>query len=321
MPLPKIPLAGEPAFSASTVEDLVSSVESRLGAVCIEVPTERHICAVANRHKLPSGELWFCSYGEPVKIRFAETDYVRVQFHHTGMGSTQLGHRLIDVAPNQGCISAGAATLNFGAGFQQLVWRVERAALVRKLMAITGGVLSRQLEFEPQLDLSLPTARPLLGILHDIIHCVSKKPGRHSFVETELEQALMVSLLTHSRHNGQHLLELEAGDAAPWHVVKVEEYIAARLDKPFSIEEAVTITGCSARTIYRAFRKHRGYSPAEFSKQRRLRKARDLLREGPPFRSVGDVAEMCGFSDLSHFSRDFKSLIGEWPSSSKHIRG
>jgi len=320
MPLPKIPLAGEPAFSASTVEELVSAVESRLGAVCAEVPTERPIAALANHHRLPSGELWFCSYDEPVKIRFAETDYIRVQFPLSGMGPTLMGQRQIDVAATQGCISAAAATLTFGPGYQQLVWRVDRASLVRKLVGITGGVLSRQLEFDPALDLTLPAARPLVGILHDMIHCVSTAPGRHGFVEAELEQALMVSLLTHSAHNGQHLLRLKEANAAPWQVLRIEEHIAAHLDRPFSIEEAETIVGCSARTIYRAFRKHRGYSPAEFSKQRRLIKARDMLREGPPFRSVGDVAEACGFADLSHFSRDFRRQFGEWPSSSRHMR-
>jgi AraC-like DNA-binding protein len=321
MPLPRIPFARTSAFSATTVETLVSFVESRLGAVCVEAPTERRISAIANHHRLPCGELWFCSYGEPVKIRFDETDYLRVQFHHSGSGATYLGRRRIDVMPEQGCISAAAATLMFGAGYQQIVWRVNRVALARKLAAITGCKLSHPLEFDPCLDLSLPAARPFLGILHDTIHCASRAAGRHSFVETELEQALMVSLLVHGTHNGQHLLEAHSADAAPWQVLMVEEYIEAHLDKPFLIEDAVMITGCSARSLYRAFRKHRGYAPAEFSKRRRLLKARDLLRAGPPFRSVGDVAETCGFSDLSHFSRDFRNLFGEWPSLSKRIRG
>lgn len=319
MPLPKIPLAAEPAFAASTVEDLVASIESKLGAVGVELPTERAIGALANHHKLPGGELWFCSYGEPVKIRFGETDYVRVQFPHAGLGSTQLGQQRIEVSSKQGCISAAAATLTFGAGFQQLVWRVDRGALMRKLAAITGSVLSRQLEFDPRLDLSFPAARPLVGILSDIVHCVSQAQAPQRFVEAELEQALMVSLLTHSAHNGRHLLARDAADAAPWQVRRVEEYIAAHLDSPFTVEAAVSITGCSGRTIYRAFRKYRGYSPAAFSKQRRLLKARDLLRAGPPFRSVSQVANECGFADLSHFSRDFKTLFGERPSSSKRM--
>ncbi len=113
---------------------------------------------------------------------------------------------------------------------------------------------------------------------------------------------------------------MDSADTAPWQVRRVEDYIAAHLDGPFTVEEAVAITGFSARTLYRAFRKYRGYSPGEFSKQRRLLKARDLLRAAPPFRSVTEVAEECGFFDLSHFSRDFSKQFGEWPSAAKRIR-
>ncbi|HTV77077.1 MAG TPA: AraC family transcriptional regulator [Steroidobacteraceae bacterium] len=309
-------MADEPAFAASTVADLVSCVESYLGAVCMEAPTERRVNVLANRHRLPGGELWFCSYGEPVQIRFAETDYLRVQFPRSGRGTTLLGHHRIDVVGHQGCMSAADATLSFGRHFKQLVWRVDRSALSRKFAAITGHAPPRQLEFDPRLDLTLPAARPLLGILHDLVHCVSG-PAPHRFVETELEQALMVTLLTHAGHNARHLFERDTAIAAPWQVLRVEEYIAANLHKPFMIEEVAALTGCSARTLYRTFRKYRGYSPAEFSKQRRLCRARDLLREGPPFRAVGEVAAMCGFADLSHFSRDFRTLWGQWPSASR----
>jgi transcriptional regulator GlxA family with amidase domain len=126
----------------------------------------------------------------------------------------------------------------------------------------------------------------------------------------------MVSLLIHAEHNGSHLLKSRAGAAAPWHVRRVEEHIDANLDRPFDIEEAVSLTRCSARTIYRAFHQCRGYSPFYFSKQRRLSKAREVLRN-PYLCSVTEVAYMCGFSDLSHFSRDFSAAFGEKPSAAR----
>lgn len=322
MPLPSIPLASHRAFSASTVESLHAIVKSRLGAVCIAAPTERRIEALANRFKLPAGELWFCSYGEPVKIRFNESDYFRVQFQHASAGSTQIGTRQVEVAVHSGCVSSAPATLAFGAGFQQLVWRIDRETITRKLAALIGGALSRRLEFEPELDLSPPRARGMLGILHSTVHTITTHPGDAGrFMLSELEQALMVSLLTHGVHNFSGLLNSEAGRTAPWTVRRIEEFIGANLQRPFDIEDAVALTGCSARTIYRSFRRHRGYSPLEFSKQRRLSKARELLCDGSRARSVTEVAYECGFNDLSHFSRDFKAAFGTKPSAMKGRRG
>jgi AraC-like DNA-binding protein len=320
-PLPQIPLAAHCAFSVSTVEALHTTVKSRLGAACVMAPNDRRVAALANYYKLPSSELWFCSYAAPVKIRFGETDYFRVQFQHAGAGTTQIGNRIIPVAPNSGCVSSGAVTLSFGPGFQQLEWRINRAALARKLAAITGTPLYRALEFEPALDLGLPRARALLGVLHSTVHSIPDSPTESNrFLLIDLEQALMASLLIHAEHNGAHLLKSKAGAAAPWHVRRVEEHIDANLDRPFDIEEAVSLTRCSARTIYRAFHQCRGYSPFYFSKQRRLSKAREVLRN-PYFRSVTEVAYMCGFTDLSHFSRDFSAAFGEKPSAVRKWKG
>jgi len=315
MPLPPVPLAAHRAFSASTVEELQRTIESQLGAACIYAPTERSISALANCYRLPSGELWFCSYGDPVKIHFRETNYFRVQFQHAGSGSTRIGARTFQIAPGQGCISSAAATLSFGRGFQQLVWRVDRAVLTRKLASITGALTSAPVEFLPALDLSLPRAQALLGILHSVVHSIAASPRPNAFLLAELEQALIVSLLTYSEHNYSRQLESRSFDPAPWQILRVEEHIDANLDKPFNIDDAAAVAGCSARTIYRAFRRHRGYTPAEFSKQRRLVKALSPLRDARPDLSVMEIAYDCGFGDLSHFSRDFARAFGESPSS------
>jgi AraC-like DNA-binding protein len=315
MPLPKNPLAAYRAFAASTVEELHAAVQTHLGAECIAAPMERPLSAVANMYRLPSGQLWFCSYGVPVVIRFGESDYFRVQFHRSGIGSTRIGARMISIGPDQGCVSHAAATLSFGAGFQQLVWRIDRSAMSRKLAALTGSSAALSLDFEPALDLSLPRARALIGILHSLVHGISGSSQPNRFLLAELEQTLMVCLLTHAQHNCDSQLKSFTTEGAPWQVRRVEEFIEAHLDKPFDIEDAVELTGVGVRTIYRAFKRYRGYSPSEFSKQRRLVKARVLLGDPLLLRSITEIAYDCGFSDLSHFSRDFAATFGESPRS------
>ncbi len=295
------------------METLHTTIATKLGAACVAAPTERPIAALANCYRLSAGELWFCSYGEPVKIGFAESDYFRVQVHHSGAGSTQINQRIMPVQPGQGCVSYAAAMLSFGEGFQQLVWRVNRQALNRKLAAIIGVPISRALEFEPSLDLSLPRARAFLGILHSAVHATTAADSNR-YLLAELEQALMVSLLSLGEHNYRHMLHADRGMAAPWQVRQVEAHIEEHLHRPFSIEDAVAVTGCSARSIYRAFQKHRGYSPLDFSKHRRLEKAQQLLVVKDAKLTVAEIAQICGFGDLSHFSRDYRHLFGESPS-------
>ena len=316
MPLPPVPLAPHGVFAASSVSMQEQAIHSTLGAVCLAAPRDRTIQAVANRYKFAHGELWFCSYDEPVTIRFTEADYTRVQFHLAGLGGTQLGASFYPVAPAQGCVSAADAELSFGRGNQQLVWRIGRGALSRKLAAITGKPVTANIEFSPSLDLSLPRARVLLGVLHSAVHATTNGLA-NPFLLAELEQAMMVSLLSHAEHDHGHLLTLESPLAAPWQVRRVEEYIEAHLDRPFQLEEVLGLVGCSARTLYRTFGRYRGYSPADFSKTRRLAKARTLLRGQSGTLSVAQVAAACGFHDLSHFTRDYARSFGESPSATR----
>jgi AraC-like DNA-binding protein len=130
----------------------------------------------------------------------------------------------------------------------------------------------------------------------------------------ELEHALMVSLLQTCPHSLSGLLETNVPTAGPWQVRQVEEYIATNWNAPFDIEQIATLTGMSARSIYRAFQRTRGYSPKAFARQRRLQQARLLLEEDPRDQNVTSVAFACGYTDASHFSREFSKAYGEAPS-------
>ena len=311
----RVPLAAHPAFHVSTSDSLCGEIETRLAARCIALPARRTIDAWANHFALPSGELWYCAYGEAVTLEFPESDYLRIQLPYAGSATTRSAHRATTVGGGQGCISSAAATIEFGAGFQQLVWRVSRSLLSRRLAVLTGEPVTGRLEFPQALPLDTPGAIVLRNILQCILHNIAASPdGTRQFMLAELEQLLVIALLTGTEHTHRGEFSGEAPRAAPWFVRRVEEYIEASWDKPFDIEAAVALTGTSARTIYRAFRRSRGYTPLAFSKRRRLAKAREMLCDASNSRTVMEVATACGFGDISHFSRDFSKAYGEAPS-------
>ena len=98
------------------------------------------------------------------------------------------------------------------------------------------------------------------------------------------------------------------------HVRRTEEFIEANWDRVIDLDELVQLTGVSTRTLSRAFRSHRGYSPREFAKQVRLKHAKRMLGDAIPGTSVTAVAFACGFGNLGHFARDYREAFGELPS-------
>jgi AraC-like DNA-binding protein len=312
----KTPLDDHPAFRASHYNALEEAVATKLAAKFVELPSRpKTLDARANRFDLPNGSLWFCSYGTPVAIRFPEPDHVRVQFHHAGVGATWIGDTLAPVNANQGCITSTAAEFDFGADFQQVVWRVSKDSVRKKLSSLTEAPLSGDVAFNHKLDLDKPQARLFTHLIECTIRAaetVSGKPGK--IVLAELEQALTSTFLAASEHRYRDHLEGRSPAAAPWQVRRAEAYIAANWDQPREFEKLAEVTGASVGSIFRAFKQSRGYTPFEFAKRIRLNHARRMLEEAESGGSVTSICFACGFSDLGRFSKDFAQAFGERPS-------
>lgn len=313
MLLEKTPLDSHPAFRASHYDALQQAVATQLSAKFIELPSHPSLLdARANRFDLPHSSLWFCSYGIPIAIKFPEPDHVRVQFHHAGVGATWVEHDLVSISREQACVTSNAAEFDLGEGYQQFVWRVSKDALRKKLAALTDAPLSGALEFNPRLDMTRPEAQVLTHLVACTVHAADSMNGESGkIVLGELEQVLISTFLATSEHRWREHLEGQAPAAAPWQVRRAEAYIAANWDKPLEIETLAQVTGASVRSIFRAFKQSRGYTPFEFAKRMRLSHARRMLEAGD---SATTVAFACGFSDLGRFSKDFAQAFGERPS-------
>jgi AraC family transcriptional regulator, glycine betaine-responsive activator len=83
------------------------------------------------------------------------------------------------------------------------------------------------------------------------------------------------------------------------------EFIEANLaDTRLSIKEVASQVQLSQSRVRQLMQLHMHTSPKQYIRQRRLQRARELLHTS--FLSVKEVMARVGFSDASHFSRDYK---------------
>ena len=97
-------------------------------------------------------------------------------------------------------------------------------------------------------------------------------------------------------------------------VLKAEKFIGENPDKYFTIGEITDDTFTSPRNLQLSFKKHRTYSPMQFLKERKFRKARKLILNSLPEATIKSIVLSAGILDINRFSKHYKQLYGELPS-------
>ncbi len=134
-----------------------------------------------------------------------------------------------------------------------------------------------------------------------------------SLAAKSLTDALLYLLLTGQPHSHSALLRSPVPAGGRHYVKRIEEYLDANADRPAHARGSRGVDRVSSgRSIQAGFRAHRGCTPMEFLRARRLERAHALLLSGPA-RSVTDVALDCGFGHAGRFSIDYRARFGESP--------
>ena len=111
---------------------------------------------------------------------------------------------------------------------------------------------------------------------------------------------------------GMHLARRPPrGALAPWQERRAKELLDANLEGNLTLSMLAGACELSTRHFSRAFRQSVGLSPHQWLLQRRVDKARELLRD--PNLSLADVAIACGFANQSHFTRVFTRIASVSP--------
>jgi len=95
-------------------------------------------------------------------------------------------------------------------------------------------------------------------------------------------------------------------------ITKATRYLAAHYAERVSVNMMAKMAGLNPAYFGLLFRKKMGMSLNRYLIQLRVKNAEAMLQSGDY--KVGDIAEACGFIDLSHFYKQFKELKGFPPS-------
>lgn len=90
------------------------------------------------------------------------------------------------------------------------------------------------------------------------------------------------------------------------------EVIEAHLYDDISVDVLASLTNQSLSSFKRKFKSIYNASPASYIRSEKLKKAKQLIEQGHD--KISHIAYDCGFNDVAHFSKAFKSKYGSSPS-------
>ncbi|WP_083203849.1 AraC family transcriptional regulator [Ensifer adhaerens] len=308
------PLDRFPHLVTADPDELLALMSGLFSVRSLDFPGHgRDFDAQLNHCQIDDVGLTYARYGAPMHALVEQSDHFLQGFPLRGNGDATIDRASGTLARNRGIVGGPGARmyLRYSRDFEHLILRIRPDGLVRKLANLIGRPV------DPPLRLIADIAPN--DALFRLVEFTAGELGRPDapmppLLLAEMEQAIMVAYLCHSRHNYSQALEGISPAAAPWQVRRAEEYIRDNWDKPITIEALAAVANTSARSLFHSFKRARGISPIAFARRVRLAQAHAMLAAPAPGTSVTSVAFDCGFGNLGAFARYYQLSYGELPS-------
>lgn len=179
---------------------------------------------------------------------------------------------------------------------------------------IIGTDFCRQIDFSPE-NLSFKSIIKDVDILKKL--CELKKLYFNlsaAYRNAKLNKLLLEILLMLAENYSTPKTDFIEKSKSYERVKQAVLYIRDNYQKKVSLEEIAKAVICDKFTLCKDFKKHTGQTVFENLNNLRCIKAIDLIEKGY---TVSEAASMCGFDNLSFFTKTFKKHIGTLPSKYK----
>jgi len=314
---PKPPLHRFPVCDSTSVDDWSAATLPFFGPSAVAPKRgSKAFRAQLNLCRLQKLALCYGRFGGAFSVSVPESVSFVQGLPIRGVGEHVNNGMAIPYSPRKGATGApGVLALSYEAELEIFAVFMKPDALHNTLSGLIGATLGKKLE----LDRSNYDWRPEPCMIRSLVGVTIAELDREqgevsSLVLAELEQAVIIAFLCGTGHNYSRLLEGRPRGVAPSQVRLVEEYIEANWNQPVSIEGLAIAANASARSVFHAFKEFRGYSPMNFLKRERLRRAREMLAKPGSNESVTNVSFACGFGNMGRFADDYQQAFGEMPS-------
>ena len=95
-------------------------------------------------------------------------------------------------------------------------------------------------------------------------------------------------------------------------IIAVIDYIKQNYASALSLDDLSNIVNMSKQGLTSAFKRSTGKTPIDYLNYIRLQNSKEFLKYTD--HSIGEISELCGFSNVYYFSNTFKKNIGVSPS-------
>lgn len=310
------PLANHLVMHTTDADYARDRMKSVYGVTSFDVPQRDNGFEVRASH-LQVGEagLSYCDYADEMALTFGGRSFVRQIFNISGSAvySDGADGEIAEGDCSRVLQSGVPVRIECSSNYRQFVLRIEQAALRRQLGAMLGEEISRELVF--QGSTREHAMRRLQRLVFQFATDFDDLGGSLSpLAAAEITRGLIANFLICHEHNYSRRIFRAPPTSDLSTTKRAEEFIEANWDKPIDIERLSAVARVSVRTLFRQFKKDRGYAPAEFVRRIRLDRARNMLESGIEGTTVTQAALRCGFQNAGHFAREFRLTFGELPS-------
>lgn len=168
-----------------------------------------------------------------------------------------------------------------------------------------------------ELNFRFAFADPFAVHCMDILRAAAREadPGNFPYVHAVTRALLMHLMQGFRKAEAPEPVTVEVVEQRPHTFTKLDamlDFIDAHLAEPLKLETLAAKAGASRAHFVRRFRRLTGLTPHRYLTQRRIERARELLKVGRL--NLADIALEVGFGNQSHFTQVFHTITGMTPS-------
>src|SRR5919107_3557691 len=181
-------------------------------------------------------------------------------------------------------------------------------ALVGSVMVEADQPALREPAAVRSFDVS-PLDADLLDAVVRLVGLLDAPADEARFLRPLVTREIVFRLL--KGEQGNRLRQIAVSSGHTHRIARALERLRLDFDRPLRIEDVAREVGMSVSGFHHHFRAVTAMSPLQFQKQLRLREARHLMLAEDL--DAAGAGHRVGYSDASHFTREYKRLFGAPP--------